>query len=149
MEDPFKGQNQTVHGNKQKCYSFAYFSRFRIAPSSRGVRSSYLVTVPQISNSFWKKRFFFHDIIFSPILITKKNRNLPKLTKICQKLEKKLKMLVPESSRSIRRIGHHVPDIIPTSGLIFIPILIMRCEILIEMWVFVHRKLASFRSKTS
>ena len=45
------------------------------------------------------------------------------------------KILVPESesSRSIRRIIHYVRDIVPTSGLPPIPILIMRCENLIEM----------------
>ena len=34
-----------------------------------------------------------------------------------EKLEKKLKMLVPESPRLIRHIGHCALDIIPTSGI--------------------------------
>ena len=44
-------------------------------------------------------------------------------------------MLVPESSRSIRRIGHHVRDILPTSGLRPITILITCCEKLTEIGI--------------
>ena len=43
--------------------------------------------------------------------------------------------MVPESSRSIRRIGHHVRDILPTSGLRPITILITCCEKLTEIGI--------------
>ena len=49
------------------------------------------------------------------------------------KTRKKPKIWIPESSISIRRIGHYVRGIVSTSGLHPIPILIMRCEIWTEI----------------
>ena len=81
----------------------------------------------------FEKQVVFFMTSFFPRFWTRKKSQFAKTDQNQPKTRKKPKIWIPESSISIRRIGHYVRDIVPTSGLPPIPILIMRCEILTEI----------------
>ena len=82
----FKDKNQTVHEKLFFCNKKKVFARFWISSSSRGVRSSYLVTVPVITFTFGKFQNFFVTSTFFLILVVKKSSNFTNLTKTCEKI---------------------------------------------------------------
>ena len=82
-----KDNNQTVHEKPFLYHKKKVFADFWITLSPRGVRSSYLVTLPVITFTFIKNRIFFMMSTFFVILTIWKSSKFTNLTKICEKTE--------------------------------------------------------------